>query len=71
MLYEVITLFLNYCAQCHGSDAKGGIGFPNLEDREWLYGGDPETIKTSIAEGRVGFMPPQGATVGSDEGAKA
>lgn len=63
-------LFLNYCAQCHGSDAKGSKGFPNLGDREWLYGGDPETIKTSIAEGRAGFMPPQGALVGGDEGAK-
>lgn len=63
-------LFLNYCAQCHGSDARGGKGFPNLEDREWLYGGDPETIKTSIAEGRTGLMPPQGAVVGGDEGAK-
>jgi cytochrome c oxidase cbb3-type subunit 3 len=63
-------LFLNYCAQCHGSDAKGGRGFPNLEDREWLFGGDPETIKTSIAEGRIGLMPPQGALVGGDEGAK-
>jgi cytochrome c oxidase cbb3-type subunit 3 len=63
-------LFLNYCAQCHGSDAKGSKGFPNLEDREWLFGGDPETIKTSIAEGRAGLMPPQGALVGGDEGAK-
>lgn len=63
-------LFLNYCAQCHGSDARGGKGFPNLEDREWLYGGDPETIKISIAEGRAGLMPPQGELVGGDEGAK-
>ena len=38
-------LFLNNCAQCHGSDAGGGKGFPNLRDRDWLYGGDPEAIK--------------------------
>lgn len=63
-------LFLNYCAQCHGSDAGGARGFPSLRDRDWLYGGEPETIKTSIAEGRSGLMPPQGAVVGSDEGAK-
>src|SRR5690242_9873015 len=40
-------LFLNNCAQCHGSDAGGGKGFPNLRDRDWLYGGDPDTIKVT------------------------
>ena len=50
-------LFLNYCAQCHGSDAGGGKGFPNLTDRDWLYGGEPENIKTSIVQGRAGVMP--------------
>lgn len=63
-------LFLNYCAQCHGSDAGGAKGFPNLRDGDWLYGGEPNAIKTSIAEGRTGLMPPQGALVGGDEGAK-
>ena len=51
-------LFLTYCAQCHGSDAKGSKGFPNLTDGDWLYGGEPEQIKLSIAEGRQGMMPP-------------
>ena len=36
-------LFLNSCAQCHGSDAGGAKGFPNLTDHDWLYGGTPET----------------------------
>ena len=63
-------LFLNYCAQCHGSDAGGGKGFPNLRDGAWLYGGEPADIKMSIAEGRTGLMPPQGPVVGGDEGAK-
>jgi cytochrome c oxidase cbb3-type subunit 3 len=63
-------LFLTYCAQCHGSDAGGARGFPNLRDRDWLYGGDPQTIKTSIAEGRTGVMPALGAAVGSDEDVK-
>ncbi len=63
-------LFLNYCAQCHGSDAGGAKGFPSLRDGDWLYGGEPEAIKTSITEGRAGLMPPQGALVGGDEGAK-
>jgi len=60
-------LFLNYCAQCHGSDAGGGKGFPNLRDTDWLYGGDPATIRESIANGRLGSMPPMGAAVGSAE----
>jgi cytochrome c oxidase cbb3-type subunit III len=54
-------LFLNYCAACHGSDAGGSPGFPNLTDGIWLYGGDPETIKTTILDGRMGVMPPMGA----------
>jgi cytochrome c oxidase cbb3-type subunit III len=60
-------LFLNYCSQCHGSDAGGSRGFPSLRDKDWLYGGEPEAIKTSIAEGRTGTMPPMGAAVGNSE----
>ena len=59
-------LFLNYCAQCHGSDGGGARGFPNLTDRDWLYGGDPETIKTTILNGRNGVMPPFGAVLGGE-----
>ena len=51
-------LFLNTCAQCHGSDAKGGPSFPNLADNDWLYGGSPETIMQTITNGRIGIMPP-------------
>jgi cytochrome c oxidase cbb3-type subunit 3 len=50
-------LFVTYCAQCHGSDAGGTKGFPNLTDNDWLYGGEPEQIKQSIMEGRNGVMP--------------
>jgi cytochrome c oxidase cbb3-type subunit III len=60
-------LFLNTCAQCHGSDAQGNKGFPNLTDKDWLYGGDPQTIVKTITDGRQGMMPPMGAAVGSDE----
>jgi cytochrome c oxidase cbb3-type subunit 3 len=63
-------LFLNYCAQCHGSDAGGSKGFPNLRDGDWLYGGDPKAIQASIADGRNGVMPPLGAAVGGEEGAR-
>lgn len=60
-------LFLNYCAQCHGSDARGGKGFPNLTDNDWLYGGTPQDIKTSITEGRNGVMPPWGQVLSGDD----
>lgn len=50
-------LFLTYCMQCHGSDAGGSRGFPNLMDNDWLWGGAPEQIRTSIAKGRMGVMP--------------
>ncbi|WP_353093798.1 cytochrome-c oxidase, cbb3-type subunit III [Methylibium sp.] len=60
-------LFINNCAQCHGSDARGSKGFPNLTDTDWLYGGAPEQIAQSIAQGRQGLMPPMAAAVGSAE----
>ncbi|WP_343584550.1 cytochrome-c oxidase, cbb3-type subunit III [Herbaspirillum sp.] len=60
-------LFLTYCAQCHGSDARGNKGFPNLTDDDWLHGGAPETIKETIMKGRHGVMPPMGAALGSDK----
>jgi cytochrome c oxidase cbb3-type subunit III len=60
-------LFMNYCAQCHGSDARGAKSFPNLTDNDWNWGGDPDAIKVSIAEGRMGVMPAMGAAVGGPE----
>ena len=57
-------LFLNNCAACHGSDARGSKGFPNLTDHDWLWGGEHEQIKTSIAKGRMGNMPSMAAAVG-------
>lgn len=60
-------LFLNYCAQCHGSDARGSKGFPNLADQDWLHGGEPSVIKQSIMKGRTGSMPAMGAALGSDK----
>ncbi|MDP3514088.1 MAG: cytochrome-c oxidase, cbb3-type subunit III [Sulfuritalea sp.] len=53
-------LFLTYCSQCHGSDAKGARGFPNLADGDWLFGGTPEQIKESITKGRDAMMPAKG-----------
>ena len=60
-------LFLTYCAQCHGSDARGSKGFPDLTDNDWLHGGSPDAIETSILHGRVGQMPSMAAALGSDK----
>ena len=60
-------LFVNNCATCHGSDARGSKGFPNLTDNDWLWGGAPERIAETIREGRQGQMPPMAAAVGSAE----
>ena len=63
-------LFMNNCAQCHGSDARGNKGFPNLTDNDWLGGGTPDNIKANINNGRVGMMPPMAAAVGSADDVK-
>ena len=58
-------LFMNNCAQCHGSDARGSKSFPNLADGDWLHGGTPDKIKETITNGRIGVMPPMAAAVGT------
>ena len=58
-------LYLTYCMQCHGADARGAKGFPNLTDSDWLYGGEPEQIKETLNNGRMGVMPPH-AQLGAD-----
>ena len=60
-------LFLNNCAQCHGSDARGNKGYPNLTDSDWLHGGEPDAIKVTILKGRNGAMPPMGAAIGTEK----
>jgi cytochrome c oxidase cbb3-type subunit 3 len=58
------NLFGANCSTCHGSDARGAKGFPNLTDNDWLYGGDAQTIYESIANGRHGIMPALGSALG-------
>lgn len=60
-------LYMNYCAQCHGSDARGAPTFPNLADGDWLGGTDHAYIRNVIANGRTGVMPPMAAAVGGPE----
>ncbi len=61
------NLFLQTCAPCHAADARGGKGFPNLTDKDWLYGGEPQTIEETILNGRNGIMPPFGQVLGSED----
>jgi len=63
-------LFLNNCAQCHGSDGRGSKGFPNLADGDWLGGDSHDYVKGVVAQGRTGMMPPMAAAVGTAEDVK-
>ncbi|HNP63540.1 MAG TPA: cytochrome-c oxidase, cbb3-type subunit III [Woeseiaceae bacterium] len=61
------SLFANYCSQCHGANALGAAGFPNLTDGVWNWGGSPAQIELAISNGRTGVMPALGAVFESDE----
>lgn len=61
-------LFKSNCSVCHGTNAKGALGFPNLTDGDWLYGGKADQIKQSITNGRQGMMPSHEAILGGEEG---
>jgi cytochrome c oxidase cbb3-type subunit 3 len=60
------SVFANNCSTCHGSDARGARGFPNLVDSDWQWGGEPDTIVATILNGRQAAMPPLGSALGSD-----
>ncbi|MEG5266451.1 cytochrome-c oxidase, cbb3-type subunit III [Pseudomonas sp. JDS28PS106] len=62
-------LFASNCSVCHGSDAKGGYGFPNLTDANWRWGGNADAIKTTIMKGRMAAMPAWGPVIG-EQGVK-
>jgi cytochrome c oxidase cbb3-type subunit 3 len=63
-------IFMNNCAQCHGSDARGSKGFPNLADADWLHGGTPDKIAETLTKGRTGNMPPMAAAIGGSDDVK-
>lgn len=57
-------LFINHCSTCHGVNARGGFGFPNLTDTDWLWGDGFDAVKTAITNGRTAAMPPWGVPLG-------
>ena len=63
-------LFLQNCSVCHGSNAKGATGYPNLTDNDWIYGGEAANILTTLHKGRVGGMPAWRDQIG-EEGVRA
>lgn len=62
------SLYASYCTTCHGSDARGAVGYPNLTDSEWLWGSNEQQIVTSVAAGRRAVMPQLGAALGGEAG---
>jgi cytochrome c oxidase cbb3-type subunit 3 len=60
------NIFANNCATCHGTDARGAVGFPNLTDASWQWGGEPEQILQTILNGRVAAMPSWAAVLGAE-----
>lgn len=62
-------IFANTCSTCHGSDARGARGFPNLTDGDWQWGGTPDDILTTVLQGRTAVMPPLGDSIGGLPGA--
>jgi cytochrome c oxidase cbb3-type subunit 3 len=61
------SLFASYCTTCHGSDARGGPGYPNLTDDDWQWGNSEDNIIATITNGRNGIMTSWAAVIGSDE----
>ena len=62
------SLYASYCTTCHGSDARGAPGYPNLTDDNWIWGDSEAQIVTTIANGRQAIMPPLGAALGGEAG---
>lgn len=60
------NIFANNCATCHGTDARGAVGFPNLTDASWQWGGEPDAILTTILHGRMAAMPSWSAVLGPE-----
>ncbi len=62
------SLYASYCTACHGSDARGAAGYPNLTDDDWLWGDSEAAITTTLKYGRAGIMPVLAPALGGEEG---
>ncbi len=62
-------VFMNNCAQCHGSDARGSKSYPNLTNGNagWLGERTAAHIVQTVTNGRTGMMPPMAAAVGGEQ----
>ncbi|KAF1709256.1 cytochrome-c oxidase, cbb3-type subunit III [Pseudoxanthomonas kalamensis DSM 18571] len=65
------SIFNNNCALCHGSSGQGAIGYPNLTDDIWHWGGSPDRILQTVLDGREGIMPPWASVLTSTGGENA
>lgn len=65
------AIFSNTCAACHGSSGQGAIGYPNLTDNIWHWGGSPEQILETVLNGRQAAMPAWEQALGGKEGVTA
>lgn len=62
------SLYASYCTTCHGSDARGAKGYPNLTDKDWLWGSSEADLVKTIGQGRTAAMAPLAAALGGDAG---
>lgn len=60
------NLYAHNCATCHGSDARGAQGYPNLTDDHWIWGGEASQIEHSVVQGRQAAMPAFGDALGEE-----
>ena len=62
------SLYASYCTTCHGSDARGATGYPNLTDNDWLWGSSEAAITSTLKNGRNGVMPAFAPALGGEPG---
>ena len=62
------SLYASYCTTCHGSDARGATGYPNLTDNDWLWGNSEAAITSTLKNGRNGVMPAFAPALGGEQG---
>jgi len=62
------SLYASYCTTCHGSDARGATGYPNLTDDDWLWGSSEAALTATLKNGRSGVMPALAPALGGDQG---